>query len=161
MFQTESEPGDWLNSITVADPLRSKLFWLTQAVGLFLVCLFILVRIRTRDPLLEERKLKDRLLENKIRDAVKHGDWTGFYKHLSRRIRLRISMACPDSNPSALSSVELISLLKKHGFSNTVTEGVSQLLQTCENSEFSGSSESSTSLESELTHAQSILGKLK
>ena len=72
MFQTESEPGDWLNSITVADPLRSKLFWLTQAVGLFLVCLFILVRIRTRDPLLEERKLKDRALENKIKDAVKH-----------------------------------------------------------------------------------------
>lgn len=161
MFQTESEPGDWVNSITVADPLRSKLFWLIHAVGLILFCLFIVLRIKSRDPLLEERKLKDRVLENKIKDAVKHGDRAGFYKHLSRRIRLRISMACPDSNPSALSSIELLNLLKKHGFSNTVTEGVSQLLETCENSEFSGGSESSTSLESELRHAQSILGKLK
>ena len=41
LFQTESEPGDWLPSLTIAQPLNSSVFWFIQILGASL-CLGLL-----------------------------------------------------------------------------------------------------------------------
>ena len=161
MFQTESEPGEWVSSISIEDPLSSKMFWGAQAFGLLLFLSVLFFRLKNRNPLMEELKLKDRVLSNKLRETVKHKDRAGFYKSLRRRIRLRASMVCPGANPSALSNKELLALLKARGYSQNLLDEISKLLQICEDHEYAGGVKNTDSLESELSRSQSIIRKLK
>jgi hypothetical protein len=108
-----------------------------------------------------DRRAREKILDNKLKEAVKHSDRSGFYKTLHRRIRLRASVVYPNTNPSALSSQELIKLLRKRGLDQKLLHEISTLLNKCENHEYSGNLEIQGSLEKELIKAKSVIQKLK
>lgn len=161
MFQTESTPGEWVQSIRPQEPILSFWFWSIHLVGLSAFSSLVIFKIRKRNPLLEDRRAKEKILDNKLKEAVKHSDRSGFYKTLHRRIRLRASVVYPNTNPSALSSQELIKLLRKRGLDQKLLHEISTLLNKCENHEYSGNLEIQGSLEKELIKAKSVIQKLK
>lgn len=161
LFQTESEPGKWIHVLATPDPLKSNAFWTMQIIfsGIFIG--IVLFRLKARNPRLEVRKQKERLLEAKARDALKHKDVSGVHQAIRRRIRLRVGIACDHSNTSALSSSEIITLLNASGYSDTIVHEIVELLKVCDESEYAGTSNGSSNIESTFQRAQAILKKIK
>ena len=134
-FQTEQEPGKWVQILTISKPLSSTTFWFSQIFCILVASSILFLRIRRRDQNLELLRQKDKLLDGKIRQALKHKDSSGFHRALRRKIRLRVEIACEQPNTSALSSTEIIKLLRKQFPENVITE-ILNLLKICDDLEY-------------------------
>ena len=161
LFQTESEPGNWINKLATPNPLESNTFWIIQITFSGIFISILIFRFKGRNPRLEARKQKERLLETKAREALKHKDVPGLHQALRRRIRLRVGIACDQSNTSALSSTEIINLLNTSGYSDEIVGEVLQLLKICDESEYAGTSNEPSNIESTFQRSRAILKKIK
>uniref|UniRef100_UPI00389A7EB8 BatD family protein n=1 Tax=Candidatus Chordibacter forsetii TaxID=3381758 RepID=UPI00389A7EB8 len=161
LFQTESEPGQWVEILTTPKPFKSSIFWITQFGCTIAAASIMIFRIRRRNPKLELRKQKEKLLDGKIREALKHKDTSGFHQALRRKIRLRVGIACDQTNTSALSSSEIIKLLKRKQFSENVVADILDLLQVCDDLEYAQNPNNVTTLELVFKKASATLKNIK
>tara|TARA_B100002019_G_scaffold193309_1_gene167305 strand:+ start:2820 stop:4610 length:1791 start_codon:yes stop_codon:yes gene_type:complete len=161
LFQTDSEPGKWIDSLSTPIPYKSNIFWIIQFIFFALFISALLTRLKKGNPRREAQRQKERLLEGKARDALKHKDPSGLYQALRRRIRLRVGIACNQSNASALSSTEIITLLHKKGYKKELIDEVVELLKICDESEYAGTTNGSSNIESTFQRTLIILKRLK
>jgi hypothetical protein len=161
LFQTESEPGQWEENLTTPNPLKSSIFWITQFGCTIAAASIMIFRIRRRNPKLEIRKQKEKLLDGKIREALKHNDTSGFHQALKRKIRLRVGIVCDQTNTSALSSLEIIKLLKQKQFSENVVADILDLLQVCDDLEYAQKPNNISTLELVFKKASATLKNIK
>ena len=161
LFQTESDPGEWISRLALISPLKSTPFWMTQLLLLALFIAIILIRFNRRNPRLEARKQKEKLLEAKTRDALKHKDISGFHQALRRRIRQRVGIVCDHPNASALSSTEIIKLLKNYGYSEDILSEILELLNICDDMEYAALSSEGDDIESTFQKSQAVLKNIK
>ena len=161
LFQTESEPGQWVEILTTPKPFKSSIFWITQFGCTIIASSILIFRIRRRNPKLELRKQKEKLLDGKIREALKHKDTSGFHQALRRKIRLRVGISCDQTNTSALSSSEIINLLKQKQFSENVVADILDLLQVCDDLEYAQNPNNVTTLELVFKKASATLKNIK
>ena len=161
LFQTESDPGKWIGKLDHSDPLKMTFFWVIQLIlFLFSIILFI-IRLKGRNPKLEARMQKEKLLESKLRVALKHNDVSGFHQALRRRIRLRIGIACDQANTSALSSSEIVDLLHSKGYSEKVVSEILEVLKVCDDMQYAAASDEPNNIEITFQRTQTILEKIK
>ncbi len=161
LFQTESEPGEWKAKLATTDPLRSSTLWLSQFILTGILIGIIFFRIKRLNPREEARKQKEKRLEIKTRDALKHKDVSGFHRALRRRIRLRVGIACKHSNTSALSSSEIINLLHRKRYPEDIVSGIIELLKICDELEYAGVSSDVSGIEETYQKSKAILSKIK
>ncbi len=161
LFQTESEPGEWNEKLTTSDPLRSNTFWLSQLILTGILSGVIFFRIKRLNPREEARRQREKRLETKTREALKHKDVSGFHQALRRRIRLRVGIACKHPNASALSSSEIINLLNRKGYPADLVTGIIDLLKICDELEYAGGSNDVSGIEDTYQKSQAILSKIK
>ena len=161
LFQTESEPGDWKEKLTISDPLRSNTFWLSQLILTGILSGVIFFRIKRLNPREEARRQREKRLETKTREALKHKDVSGFHQALRRRIRLRVGIACKHPNASALSSSEIINLLNRKRYPTDLVNGIIELLKICDELEYAGGSNDVSGIEETYQKSQAILSKIK
>ena len=161
LFQTESEPGEWNEKLTISDPLRSNTFWLSQLILTGILSGVIFFRIKRLNPREEARRQREKRLETKTREALKHKDVSGFHQALRRRIRLRVGIACKHPNASALSSSEIINLLNRKGYPADLVTGIIDLLKICDELEYAGGSNNVSGIEDTYEKSQAILSKIK
>ena len=160
-FQTEQEPGQWVRTLSIPKPLNSPTFWFSQIFCILAASSILFLRIRRRDQNLELLRQKDKLLDGKIRQALKHKDSSGFHRALRRKIRLRVEIACEQPNTSALSSTEIIKLLKEKNFSEGVISEILNLLNICDDLEYAQQPNTPSTLELTSKKASKILKKIK
>jgi len=161
LFQTDSDPGVWVTSLSLVDPIHSASFWILQVVLFLTVLVVIYLRIRKRKSASELLKKKEKVLLIKIREALKHKDSIGFHRILSKSIRLRVGIACKHAKTHALSSPEVVELLKSASFSKEVVDEALELLRLCDELEYAGSVTQKTDLDSTFRKSQSLLKKIK
>lgn len=161
LFQTESEPGQWEENLTTPKPLKSSIFWITQFGCTIVAASILIFRIRRKNPKLELRKQKEKLLDGKIREALKHKDTSGFHQALRRKIRLRVGIACDQTNTSALSSLEIINLLRQKQFPENVVTDILNLLKVCDDLEYAQNPNNVTTLELVFKNAAATLKNIK
>ena len=161
LFQTESEPGEWNGKLKITDSLHSNAFWLSQLILTFILVGVIFFRIKKLNPREEALRQREKRLETKTREALKHKDTSGFHQALRRRIRLRVGIACKHPNASALSSSEIINLLSGKGFPADLVNGIIELLKICDELEYAGGSSDASSIEKTYQKSQIILSKIK
>ena len=98
LFQTESDPGEWKPTLALSEPRYSFWFWLFQILSFILAISIGLLRLKKSSSSNHLLKQKEKLLALKIREALKHKDVAGFYRNLSKSIKLRVGIACHYSN---------------------------------------------------------------
>ncbi len=161
LLQTESEPGRWINVLATPTPHKSIIFWLCQLLPLGILIGLIIYRFKRRNPREEARRMREKQLESKAKDALRHKDISGLHQATRRRIRLRVGIACNRANTSALSSSEIISLLNRKGYSKEIVSEIIEILKTCDELEYAGEASRSSNIESTFQRSQAILKKLK
>jgi len=161
LFQTEPEPGQWVSGIMVQNPFQSVVFWVIQLIGFSLFSTMLFLKTRKKDPVLEKLVLKDKALLTKLKECVKLEDREGFYQSLRRMIRVRSAIIFPKTNISALSTSELIQLLINQGYSQSMTDELSELLHLCEAREYARTERSDESLETLFARARKITRQIK
>ena len=85
LFQTDSEPGKWIDSLSTHIPYKSNAFWIIQFISFALFVIVLLIRFKRRNPQREAQRRKEKLLEVKARDALKHKDSSGLYQALQEK----------------------------------------------------------------------------
>lgn len=159
--QMKLEGGDWTETFAVENPLRSIVFWASHCSILLAFSATVFLRSRNLDPLVRSKLQKERTLDAKLRNSIRHKDAYGFYQALRRRIRLRIGLACKCDNVSALSRFEAVELLRQNGYSEELVRKTDELLGACENSAYGGVDAEVNELEPILLQARSILKKIR
>ncbi len=142
-------------------PFKSSIFWIAQFGCTIAAASIMIFRIRRRNPKLELRKQKEKLLDGKIREALKHKDTSGFHQALRRKIRLRVGIACDQTNTSALSSSEIINLLRQKQFPENIVTDILNLLKVCDDLEYAQNPNNVTTLELIFTNASTTLKNIK
>ena len=107
------------------------------------------------------RVKKDKALDLKAKNALKHNDESGLYQAIRRRIRLRVGTVCNHPNSSALSSNEVFKILKKEGFPAEIIDEVIEILKICDESDYAGTKETGSNLDSILQRSLLVLKKIK
>ena len=161
LFQTESDPGDWEPTLALSEPRYSYWFWLFQVFSFILAISIGLLRLKKSSSSTKLLKQKEKLLAQKTRDSLKHKDVAGFYRNLSKGIKLRVGIACHYSNTQALSSSEVIHLLQSSSLSQEIVQEVIQVLKQCDEQEYAGSTSGKEDLEVIFHKTQSLMKKIK
>ena len=161
LFQSEPEPGKWITELSTSDLSKSKKFWLLQSLFLVALIVVVILRLKRQNPLEISLAKKDKALDLKARSALKHNDESGLYQAIRRRIRLRVGIVCNHTNSSALSSDEVFKILKKEGFHAEIIDEVVEILKICDESDYAGTKETGSNLDSILQRSLLVLKKIK
>ena len=161
LFQTENEPGTWINNISNESLLNSKLFWSAQSFPLFFLFGLIFYGWKRKQSGRDAFRQKQSLLKKQMREAISYKDSGLFFRATRERLRLEIGTFYKYPNPSSLSSNELISLLVKGGNEQQLVADIRDILDTSDNYEFAASEEDPKSLDEISKKMNKLLKKFK
>ena len=161
LFQTENEPGTWINNISNESLLNSKLFWSAQSFPLFFLFGLIFYGWKRKQSGRDAFRQKQSLLKKQMREAISYKDSGLFFRATRERLRLEIGTFYKCPNPSSLSSNELISLLVKGGNEQQLVADIRDILDTSDNYEFAASEEDPKSLDEISKKMNKLLKKFK
>ena len=161
MFQTENEPGEWKRDIKNNSILESKLFWLGHSfpfLGLISISILGLKRKRSGRDIFRQKQAN---LKKQMKDAISYKDSNLFFKAARERIRLEIGTSFKHPNPSTLSSLELVDLVKKNFADTSLIRELEDILKLSDSHEFARTGDELTSLENILKKTNILLKKIK
>jgi hypothetical protein len=161
LFQTENEPGTWIDNISNETLLNSKLFWSVQSFPLFFLFGLIFYGWKRKQSGRDAFRQKQSLLKKQMKEAISYKDSGLFFRATRERLRLEIGTFYKYQNPSSLSSNELISLLAKGGNEHQLIADIREILDTSDNYEFAASGEDSKSLDGIYKKMHKLLKKFK
>jgi hypothetical protein len=161
LFQTENEPGTWIDNISNETLLNSKLFWSAQSFPLFFLFGLTFYGWKRKQSGRDAFRQKQSLLKKQMKEAISYKDSGLFFRATRERLRLEIGTFYKYQKPSSLSSNELTSLLVKGGNEHQLISDIKEILDTSDNYEFAASGDDSKSLDGIYKKMNKLLKKFK
>ena len=161
LFQTESEPGEWVLDLDSSKSLNPWLYWGSQSVPLATFILLMILGGKRRNEKRENLKQKENQFAKKMKNSLVHKDPELFFRSFKGLVRLKIGKLRKHPNPSSLSSSEILALIKQESNSSSLIENLEALLQKCDDQEFAKGNSNQVSLQEEYKLASLILKKVK
>ena len=96
-----------------------------------------------------------------MKDAISYNDAKLFFQATRERIRLEVGTIYNYPTPSALSSFELVSLLKENQQDRQIIDELEYILIASDSHEFANNDEEIDSLEDILVKTNKVLKKIK
>ncbi len=161
LFQTESEPGEWVQGFEKSKIESFWIFWVLQGVPLSGVCCLVYAGFVKRKGGKRATKQKEAQLKRMMRDSASNQNNVNFLRYFRNLLQLKVSSLRYHPNPSALSSEEILSLIKRKSNDSEVTSHIKELLKKCDDLEFAKGENSKVFLMDEYKQAIQILKKLR
>ena len=128
LFQTASDPGEWVDSLGTQDIESMPLFWGLQVLPLTGVISLAFFGIKKRNKIEEDFRLKKTNLNRKLNESVTHRDAVGFFRAFKDLTRIQTNKWDRSVNTFALSNDELISLLRKQKVDDSIVDNIEEML---------------------------------
>ena len=161
LFQTQSEPGLWVESLRQTRLYKSSTFWFFQLVPLGFLSIVIFWGVKKRKNESSNLNIKEKQLLKTFRNYYSNNDQHGFFKSFRNLIQIKVAQLSNHPNPSSLSNDELnVILIDKYGDSDLV-KSIDSLLKRLDDFEFAGNEHSKINLKSEFKDALGILKAIK
>ena len=128
LFQTASDPGEWVYSLGTQDIESMPLFWGLQVLPLTGVISLAFFGIKKRNKIEEDFRLKKTNLNRKLNESVTHRDAVGFFRAFKDLTRIQTNKWDRSVNTFALSNDELISLLRKQKVDDIIVDNIEEML---------------------------------
>lgn len=161
LFQTESEPGEWESKLTSGKIYHLWGFWIIQGIPFCGACSLIYFGRSRRRGGKESVKYKENQLIRKMHDCASRQDGKMFFRHFRSLVQLKVGTLRNHPNPSSLSSVEVLSLIKQKENDRSVVNRIDDLLLKSDDQEFANEAHSKVLLLEEYKKAVQALKKLK
>jgi hypothetical protein len=161
MFQTENEPGEWNKDMRNKTLIETKSFWIAQLFPLIGVLLLGFLGWKRKQSGRDLFRQKQASLKKQMKDAISYNDAKLFFQATRERIRLEVGTIYNYPTPSALSSFELVSLLKENQQDRQIIDELEYILIASDSHEFANNDEEIDSLEDILVKTNKVLKKIK
>jgi len=161
LFQTESEPGEWMSSLEQTLLFENPAFWYFQAIPLLGFCTLTFWGLTRRSGEKEKLKQREIVLTRQMKDSVGFNDGSSFLRAFRDLVRIRLASLRNHPNPSSLSSDELVALLQTGDNSEELITDIKELLRSCDDQEFAGNELARQPLDTLYQKGAKLIQKLK
>ena len=161
LFQTESEPGEWVLHLDPSTSLSPWFYWGAQTIPLSAFVTLLILGSKRRNQKRDNLRQKENQFARKMKESLSHKDTELFFRSFKGLVRMKVGKMSKHRNPSSLSSRELLSLIKKESNSSSFIENLEDLLQKCDDLEFAKGDSTQVSLQENYQEAIRILKKIK
>ena len=136
LFQTASDPGDWVNSLKTKDLENKPWFWIIQILPLSGAISLVFFGLKKRNKIEEDFRLKKTNLIRRLKDSTEHRDAGGFFKAFKDLTRISASKMDRKINAFALSTDELITFMKEQKVDESLVSNIEKMLKLGDGQEF-------------------------
>jgi len=161
LFQTESDPGEWHDSLTPVAITRSSAFWYSQFVPLLGVFALLGWQFRQGRPTGESRGKKMGRLRQEMKETIRTNDVTGFLKAGRGIIREQVGALVNHDHPEALAADEVLSILHKKEVSSETISKAKELLEAADAREFAAEDDSDIQLKEWFAQVKTLLKRIR
>ena len=161
LFQTENEPGEWVQDVKNHIILDSKIFWSVQALPFFFTCGLGFYGWKRKQSGRDLFRQKQANLKKQMKESITFKDPSLFFRATRERLRLEIGTFYKHPNPSALSSNELTQLLHNGSNEENAISEIQKILTTSDDHEFAGTLKDTQSLDDLYKHINKLLKKIQ
>lgn len=161
LFQTESEPGEWVSKLEQSLLFENPTFWFLQSIPLIAFSGFIFWGLTRRSG--EKEKLRQRKisLSRQMKDSVGFNDASSFLRAFRDLVRIKLASLRNHPNPSSLSSDELVILLQTGDNTEELISDIKEMLRSCDDQEFAGNELAKHPLDTLYQKGAKLLKQLK
>ena len=161
LFQTASDPGEWVDSLQPKKIESKAWFWAIQILPLSGVFILFFLGSKKRNKIAEDFRIKKANLRRKLNECVDHRDAVGFFRAFKDLLKTQLSRCDKSRNTFALSSVELITFINKQNITEHLVNEVEDMLKIGDDLEFAEGSEQTLDFKTLRDKALKILKELK
>ena len=161
LFQTASDPGEWVDSLQPKKIESKTWFWAIQILPLSGVFILFFLGSKKRNKIAEDFRIKKANLRRKLNECVDHRDAVGFFRAFKDLLKTQLSRCDKSRNTFALSSVELITFINKQNITEHLVNEVEDMLKIGDDLEFAEGSEQTLDFKTLRDKALKILKELK
>ena len=161
LFQTASDPGEWVDSLQPKKIESKTWFWAIQILPLSGVFILFFLGSKKRNKIAEDFRIKKANLRSKLNECVDHRDAVGFFRAFKDLLKTQLSRCDKSRNTFALSSVELITFINKQNITEHLVNEVEDMLKIGDDLEFAEGSEQTLDFKTLRDKALKILKELK
>lgn len=161
LFQTESEPGEWVQALRNSKIESFWIFWVLQGVPLSGVLSLLYFGFVKRKGGQRAHKQKEAQLMRKMKDSASLKNNVNFFRIFRNLLQLKISSLRNHPNPSALSSEEILSLIKEEKNDLEVISQIEEFLRKCDDLDFAKVENTKIDLAEEHKQAIRLLKKIR
>lgn len=161
LFQTASDPGEWVDSLQPKKIESKTWFWAIQILPLSGVFILFFLGSKKRNKIAEDFRIKKANLRRKLNECVDHRDAVGFFRAFKDLLKTQLSRCDKSRNIFALSSVELITFINKQNITEHLVNEVEDMLKIGDDLEFAEGSEQTLDFKKLRDKALKILKELK
>jgi hypothetical protein len=161
LFQTENEPGEWVQKTQKNILFDSSVFWVAQGIPFACVCGLIFYGRKRKRTGRDIFRQKQTALKKQMKEAIDYKDPTLFYRATRERIRLEIGTFYKYANPSSLSNNEIFTLLKSGSNDESLISQIQDILHISDSHEFAENEEESQSLDIQFKKINESLKKIR
>ena len=161
LFQTESEPGEWMSTLEQPLLFENPAFWYFQSIPLLGFSILTFWGLTRRSGEKEKLRQKEIVLSRQMKDSVGFNDAPSFLRAFRDLVRIRLAALRNHPNPSSLSSDELVALLQSGDNSEESIAEIKELLRSCDDQEFAGNELTRQPLDTLHQKGAKLIQKLK
>ncbi len=161
LFQTENEPGEWVEKIKIENILESNLFWSIQLFPFFGACGLIFYGWKRKQSGRDIFRQRQSNLKKQMKESISFKDPSLFFRATRERLRLEIGTFYKHPNPSSLSTNELSELLEKGANEDSTISEIQKVLQESDGFEFAETYKDTRSLSELYAQINGLLKKIK
>ena len=161
LFQTASDPGEWVDSLQPKKLKARHGFGAIQILPLSGVFILFFLGSKKRNKIAEDFRIKKANLRRKLNECVDHRDAVGFFRAFKDLLKTQLSRCDKSRNIFALSSVELITFINKQNITEHLVNEVEDMLKIGDDLEFAEGSEQTLDFKTLRDKALKILKELK
>lgn len=161
LFQTENEPGEWVQRIQSHTLLDSNIFWSFQTFPFLCACGLGFYGWKRKQSGRDLFRQKQNNLKKQMKESINFKDTSLFFRASRERLRLEIGTFYNHPNPSSLSSNELSQLLKNGTNEEGTISEIEKILSASDDHEFAGTLKDAQSLEDLYKHINKLLKKIQ
>ena len=141
LFQTASDPGEWIDSLQPKGIESKPWFWAIQILPLSGVFVLFFFGSKKRNKIAEDFRIKKANLRRKLNECADHRDAVGFFRAFKDLLKTHLSRCDKSRNTFALSSVELITFIKKQNIAENLVYEIEDMLKIGDDLEFAEGTE--------------------
>ncbi len=161
LFQTESEPGEWMSTLEQSLLFENPTFWYLQSIPLIGFCTLAFLGLTRRNGEKENLRQREIALARQMKDSVRFNDASSFLRAFRDLVRIRLASLRNHPNPSSLSSDELVALLQSGDNTEELITDIKELLRNCDDQEFAGNELARLPLDTLYQKSSKLIRKLK
>ena len=142
LFQTESVPGEWKDSLATVSIIRIPSFWYAQIVPFMCFVGLAAWRVGQTRALKNSSAKRIAKLRNEMKAAANFNDAQGFFRAARGAISERVGELVSHEKPETLTRDEVIAILNQNKADEDVVAKVRKVLETSDSQEFAGETQS-------------------